>query len=98
MPPSADWQQLSEAAAYAFSIHGAQIRKGANTPYIGHLMSVAGLVLEHGGDQEQAVAGLLHDAQRQSMSCDRSDAAPRAADRAGRVGLRSPARFRNIRR
>jgi (p)ppGpp synthase/HD superfamily hydrolase len=62
MPPSADWQQLSDAAAYAFAIHGAQVRKGANTPYIGHLMSVAGLVLEHGGDQEQAVAGLLHDA------------------------------------
>ena len=27
-----------------------------------HLMSVAALVLEHGGDEDEAIAGLLHDA------------------------------------
>jgi GTP pyrophosphokinase len=56
------WTRLSQAAAYALAIHAHQSRKGAAIPYISHLLSVAGLVLEHGGDEEQAIAGLLHDA------------------------------------
>ena len=31
-------------------------------PYISHLMSVSALVLENGGDEDQAIAALLHDA------------------------------------
>lgn len=30
-------------------------------PYIAHLMGVASLVLEFGGDEDMAIAGLLHD-------------------------------------
>lgn len=56
------WARLSKAADYAFAIHAHQRRKGSGIPYISHLMGVAGLVLEHGGDEAQAVAGLLHDA------------------------------------
>jgi (p)ppGpp synthase/HD superfamily hydrolase len=56
------WRHLSDAAAHALAIHADQVRKGAGTPYIGHLLSVAGLVIEYGGDEEQAIAGLLHDA------------------------------------
>ena len=56
------WRRLSEAADYALTIHAHQHRKGTTTPYISHLLGVAGLVLEHGGDEEQAIAGLLHDA------------------------------------
>ncbi|HME25717.1 MAG TPA: HD domain-containing protein [Acetobacteraceae bacterium] len=56
------WSRLAAAAAYTMEIHAHQIRKGANTPYIGHLLQVAGLVLEHGGDEDQAIAGMLHDA------------------------------------
>jgi (p)ppGpp synthase/HD superfamily hydrolase len=44
------------------SIHAEQTRKGTETPYIGHLLGVASLVLENGGDEDQAIAGLLHDA------------------------------------
>jgi (p)ppGpp synthase/HD superfamily hydrolase len=57
-----DWQQLTAAAAFAFALHGEQRCKGTTIPYIAHLMSVAALVLEHGGDEDQAIAGLLHDA------------------------------------
>ncbi len=57
-----DWHRLAAAADYAFAIHSDQVRKGAETPYIGHLLGVAGLVLEYGGDEDQAIAGLLHDA------------------------------------
>jgi hypothetical protein len=39
-----------------------QTRKATTTPYISHLMAVAGLVMEFGGNEEQAIAALLHDA------------------------------------
>ncbi len=56
------WARLSEAASFAMIIHAAQVRKGSDTPYISHLLGVASLVLEFGGDEDQAIAGLLHDA------------------------------------
>ncbi|MCW8088030.1 HD domain-containing protein [Sabulicella glaciei] len=57
-----DWTLLSEASTLAFRLHAEQHRKSTTIPYIAHLMAVSALVLEHGGDQEQAVAALLHDA------------------------------------
>jgi GTP pyrophosphokinase len=56
------WDRLAEAAAFALTIHADQIRKGSEIPYISHLLGVASLVLEHGGDEDHAIAGLLHDA------------------------------------
>jgi len=38
------------------------LRKGADIPYLAHLLAVSTIVLEHGGDEDQAIAGLLHDA------------------------------------
>ena len=55
------WSRLSEAISYALTIHADQTRKGSGIPYIGHLLGVASLVLEAGGDEEQAIAGMLHD-------------------------------------
>jgi (p)ppGpp synthase/HD superfamily hydrolase len=46
---------LAEAITYALDIHATQRRKGSETPYIGHLLAVASLMLEHGGDEEQAI-------------------------------------------
>ena len=46
----------------ASGLHHSQRRKGTEIPYISHLMSVAALVLEAGGDEDQAIAALLHDA------------------------------------
>jgi GTP pyrophosphokinase len=54
--------KLGAAVDYAASIHGAQRRKGTEIPYVSHLLSVAALVMEHGGDEDQVIAGLLHDA------------------------------------
>jgi (p)ppGpp synthase/HD superfamily hydrolase len=56
------WNRLSEAVAFALIIHANQERKGSGTPYIGHLLGVASIVLEHGGDEALAIAGVLHDA------------------------------------
>jgi (p)ppGpp synthase/HD superfamily hydrolase len=53
---------FTEALAYAAQLHAWQQRKGlGQEPYMAHLLAVAGLVLQHGGDEEQAIAALLHD-------------------------------------
>ncbi|MET0475219.1 MAG: HD domain-containing protein [Mycobacterium sp.] len=50
------------ALQYASELHRKQTRKGGDVPYLGHLLSVASLVIEGGGTEDQAIAGLLHDA------------------------------------
>jgi (p)ppGpp synthase/HD superfamily hydrolase len=54
--------RFDDALVYASTLHRTQRRKGAAIPYFSHLMAVAALVLEEGGDEDQAIAGLLHDA------------------------------------
>lgn len=54
--------RFDRALGYASRLHREQVRKGTAIPYVSHLMAVASLVLEHGGDETQAIAGLLHDA------------------------------------
>lgn len=53
--------RFSRAVDYARIAHAAQVRKGSNIPYIHHLLGVASLVIEFGGSEDQAIAGLLHD-------------------------------------
>lgn len=50
------------ALSYAADIHSHQIRKQGNIPYISHLLQVCGLVMEAGGNEDEAIAALLHDA------------------------------------
>jgi (p)ppGpp synthase/HD superfamily hydrolase len=49
------------AFAFAAEVHAGQTRKASTIPYIAHLMGVASLVLEAGGDEDLAIAALLHD-------------------------------------
>ena len=51
-----------EALGYAAEKHATQTRKAGEVPYLGHLLSVAGLVIEADGTETQAIAALLHDA------------------------------------
>lgn len=53
--------RFTRAVDYARIAHAAQVRKGTRIPYITHLLAVATLVIEHGGSEDQAIAGLLHD-------------------------------------
>src|SRR5215218_8602648 len=55
-------ERFDDALVFAARHHRAQPRKGSRVPYMSHLMSVSALVLEHGGTEDQAIAGLLHDA------------------------------------
>jgi len=61
-------QKFDEALALASELHREQNRKGTPTPYMSHLMAVAGIVLEanayHQMDniEDVAIGALLHDA------------------------------------
>src|SRR5262245_31626935 len=61
-PPPRLTGRFFAAAAFANDLHGGERRPGTQIPYAAHLMIVAGLVLEDGGDETQAIAALLHDA------------------------------------
>jgi (p)ppGpp synthase/HD superfamily hydrolase len=54
--------RFAQAVGYASALHATQIRKGTRVPYVAHLLGVASLVLEAGGDEDMAIGGLLHDA------------------------------------
>lgn len=54
--------RFGEALAYGAELHRSQSRKGTSIPYVGHLLIVAGTVIEWGGDEDQAIAAMLHDA------------------------------------
>ena len=53
--------RFDRALLYATHVHGGQVRKGSSTPYVAHLMAVSATVLEYGGDEDLAIAALLHD-------------------------------------
>lgn len=54
--------RFEEALLFATQLHAEQRRKGSDVPYIAHLLAVASIVLENGGNEDEAIAGLLHDA------------------------------------
>jgi len=51
-----------DALSYAATLYAEQQRKASGEPYLAHLLAVASLVMEHGGDEDEALAALLHDA------------------------------------
>jgi (p)ppGpp synthase/HD superfamily hydrolase len=53
--------RFQRAFQFAAEKHFGQTRKASTTPYIAHVMGVASLVLEAGGDEDLAIAALLHD-------------------------------------
>ncbi len=55
-------EAFDDALVYASDLHREQPRKGADVPYVSHLLGVASLVIEEGGSETQAIAALLHDA------------------------------------
>jgi (p)ppGpp synthase/HD superfamily hydrolase len=55
-------ETFDQALVYASRLHRDQVRKGSGIPYVAHLLSVSSRVLVAGGSENQAIAGLLHDA------------------------------------
>ena len=55
--------RFDDAPTFATKAHREQRRKGPKQiPYMGHLLGVCSLVIEDGGDEDEAIAALLHDA------------------------------------
>ncbi len=54
-------ERFEEALLYAARLHRDQTRKGTEVPYVTHLLSVAAIVGENGGMEDETVAALLHD-------------------------------------
>lgn len=54
--------RFDRALHYASVVHAGQMRKGTPMPYIGHLLAVTAIALEHGTDEDEAIGALLHDA------------------------------------
>ena len=54
--------RFDDAVAWTLEAFRPILRKGSGAPYITHLFAVTALVGEHGGDEEQLMAAMLHDA------------------------------------
>ncbi len=54
--------KFEEALVYATRVHGGQLRKKTQIPYIGHLLGVAAIAFEYGANETEAIGALLHDA------------------------------------
>jgi hypothetical protein len=62
LAPPALTERFLAAVALAQEVHGQVRRSGTEIPYLAHLLVVTGLVIEDGGDEDQAIAAMLHDA------------------------------------
>src|SRR5438045_2699042 len=78
--------RFDEALLFAAQRHQKQHRKGTRIPYVAHLLSVAALVLEDGGDEDEAIAALLHDAVEDQGGAEmRSEVAERFGERVATI-------------
>ncbi len=53
--------RFEDALVLAARLHAGEVRKGTTIPYVAHVLGVASLALEHGADEDEAIAALLHD-------------------------------------
>ena len=55
--------RFAEAVAWVTELHADQARKGgSDVPFLSHLLAVTALVLDDGGDEDDAITALCHDA------------------------------------
>lgn len=75
-----------DAVRYAADAHAGQFRKGTSAPYVGHVLGVASIVLDAGGDEDEVIAALLHDAAEDAGGRARlDDIRARFGDRVARM-------------
>ena len=61
LPEACYSRRLDDALGLAADSFRTRIRKGSTIPYVTHLLQVMVTVGEHGGDEDQMIAALLHD-------------------------------------
>jgi (p)ppGpp synthase/HD superfamily hydrolase len=60
--PWAFSNRFVEGVRVAMLMHANQLRKGTTIPYVSHLFGACSITLDYGGNEDQAIAALLHDA------------------------------------
>jgi (p)ppGpp synthase/HD superfamily hydrolase len=76
--------RFESALAFACSQHHGQMRKGSGAPYITHPIAVASIVGQYGGDEDLAIAALLHDVM-EDCGVTRAQIAGRYGERVARI-------------
>jgi GTP pyrophosphokinase len=66
-------ERFLDAMSYAARAHAGQLRGSDGRPYVAHLLRVAGLVIQDGGSEDEAIAALLHDAVEDQGGLERLD-------------------------
>src|SRR5215475_3211349 len=78
--------KFDRALVYAIHVHGGQARKGTSISDVSHLVAVSATVLEFGGDEDLAIAALLHDSvEDQGGKARLEDVRNRFGDRVAKV-------------
>jgi (p)ppGpp synthase/HD superfamily hydrolase len=79
--------RYTAAVDYAREAHATQVKKGTTIPYLSHLLGVSSLVIEYGGDEDQAIAGLLHDVIEDCGEAHEEGVRQRFGERVARIVL-----------
>lgn len=76
--------RYADALSWSATLHAAQVRKGSGHPYVAHLLSVSALIWRDGGSEDEAIAGLLHDA-IEDQGVTRQQIAERCGERVAHI-------------
>ena len=63
--PAGEWRYTArfiEALRVAATIHADGVRKATTIPYVSHLLATCAIAMEHGANEDEAIAALFHDA------------------------------------
>lgn len=60
--PELTTSKFAEALKVAAIMFAGKSKKGGNIPYISHLLGTCAIALEHGANEDEAIAAILHDA------------------------------------
>ena len=77
-------KRFEEALLFSARAHREQRRKGSEMPYVAHLLAVAAIVIENGGDEDEAIAALLHDVM-EDQGVSREEIERRFGERVARI-------------
>lgn len=78
-------KRLDDAIALATDAFRGIVRKGTEIPYLSHLLQVMVYVAEHGGDEDQMIAAVLHDYLEDIEGSTEAELAERFGERVGRL-------------
>lgn len=78
-------ERLDEALRFAAEQFRFRVRKGSGVPYVTHLLQVCCTVGEHGGDEDQMIAAVLHDYLEDIPGATREGLAERFGERVARL-------------